>query len=135
MHFGRYSLDNFLLKNVIVFVLGNQISKWRSFEKRAVFHLLFTILSHKGKDKTILQHISHFTQICILLSLLTFLPYQFCKNYEFITYGFFFGVIQSPWCVQSTIPHQINSWQMYLQKCHKKHLARCAMTHESTVYV
>ena len=27
------SLDNFLQKNVIVFVFGNQISKWRSFEK------------------------------------------------------------------------------------------------------
>ena len=28
------SLDNFLLKNVIVFFFGNQISKWRSFEKK-----------------------------------------------------------------------------------------------------
>ena len=27
-----FSLDNFLLKNVIVFLFGNQISKWRSFE-------------------------------------------------------------------------------------------------------
>ena len=32
-----YSLDNLLQKNVIVLFLGNQISKWRSFEKRAVF--------------------------------------------------------------------------------------------------
>ena len=31
------SLDNFILKNVIVFFFGNQISKWRSFEKKGYF--------------------------------------------------------------------------------------------------
>ena len=31
------SLDNLLQKNVIVLFFGNQISKWRSFEKRAIF--------------------------------------------------------------------------------------------------
>ena len=31
------SLDNLLQKNIIVFFFGNQISKWRSFEKRAIF--------------------------------------------------------------------------------------------------
>ena len=37
------SLDNLLQKNVIVFLFfGNQISKWRSFEKRAIFDVLFT---------------------------------------------------------------------------------------------
>ena len=36
------SLDNLLQKNVIVFFFENQISKWRSFEKRAIFDLLFT---------------------------------------------------------------------------------------------
>ena len=41
------SLDNLLQKNVIVFIFGNQISKWRSFEKRAIFVQKF------------LQHISH----------------------------------------------------------------------------
>ena len=39
------SLDNLLQKNVI----GNQISKWRSFDKRAIFDLLFTFFSHQGK--------------------------------------------------------------------------------------
>ena len=43
------SLDNFLQKNVIVFFFGNQISKWRSFLKRAIFDLLFTLSSHQGK--------------------------------------------------------------------------------------
>ena len=43
------SLDNLLQKNVIFLFLGNQISKWRSFEKRAIFDLLFTFSSHQGK--------------------------------------------------------------------------------------
>ena len=38
------SLDNLLQKNIIVFFFGNQISKWRSFEKRAIFDQLFTFL-------------------------------------------------------------------------------------------
>ena len=36
------SLDNLLQKNVIIFFFGNQISKWRSFEKG----LFFTYFSH-----------------------------------------------------------------------------------------
>ena len=43
------SLDNLLQKNVTVFFFGNQISKWRSFEKKKgdwaggpIFDLLFT---------------------------------------------------------------------------------------------
>ena len=47
------SLDNLLQKNVIVFLFGNQISKWRSFEKMAIFDLLFTFFSHQGKVTTI----------------------------------------------------------------------------------
>ena len=43
------SLDNLLQKNVIVFFFGNQISKWRSFEKRAISDLLFKFFSHLGK--------------------------------------------------------------------------------------
>ena len=53
------SLDNLLQKNVIVFFFGNQISKWRSFEKRAIFDLLFTFFSHQGKVTKIPLHISH----------------------------------------------------------------------------
>ena len=36
------SLDNLLQKNKIVFFFGNQISKWRSFQKG----LFLTLLSH-----------------------------------------------------------------------------------------
>ena len=44
-----YSLDYLLQKNVIVLFIGNQISKWRSFEKRAIFDLLFTFFNHQRK--------------------------------------------------------------------------------------
>ena len=54
-----YSLDNLLQKNAIVFFFGNEISKWRSFEKGAIFDLLFTFFSHRGKLQKFLQHISH----------------------------------------------------------------------------
>ena len=33
------SLDNLLQKYVIAFLFENQISKWRSFDKRAIFDL------------------------------------------------------------------------------------------------
>ena len=33
----------------LYYLLGNQISKWRSFEKRGYFDLLFTCFSHQGK--------------------------------------------------------------------------------------
>ena len=53
-------LDNLLQKNVIVFIFGNQISKWRSFEKRAIFDPLSTFFSHQGKlTKIPSAHISH----------------------------------------------------------------------------
>ena len=48
------SLAYFFLKNVIVFFFfGNQISKCRSFEKRAIFDLLFTFFNHQGNDTKI----------------------------------------------------------------------------------
>ena len=53
------SLDNLLQKNVFVLFFGNQISKWRSFEKRAILDLLFTFFSHQGKiTKNPSAHIS-----------------------------------------------------------------------------
>ena len=84
------SLDNLLQKNVIVFSFGNQISKWRSFEKKGYFDLLFTFFSHQGKfTKTPSAHIS-LTYIHVFCSpFWLFLPYQFWKKkYEFIRYGF-----------------------------------------------
>ena len=75
-----YSLDNLLQKNVIVLFFGNQISKWRSFEKRAIFDLLFTFFSHQGKvTKIPSAHITHILTR-ILLILLTFFALPILKK-------------------------------------------------------
>ena len=75
-------LDNLLQKNVVVFFFGNQISKWRSFEKRAIFGLLFSFFSHQGKVTKIPSvHIS-LTYIHVFCSpYWLFLPYQVWKKY------------------------------------------------------
>ena len=89
LDFFLCSLDNLLQKNVIVFCFGNQISNWRSFEKRAIFDLLFTFFSYQGKVTKIRSaHIS-LTYIHVFCSpYWLFLPYQFWKKSEFISYGF-----------------------------------------------
>ena len=53
------SLDNFLQKNVIVFFFGNQISKWRSFEKGLFLTYFSHVLVTREKLQKFLQHISH----------------------------------------------------------------------------
>ena len=87
------SLDNLLQKNVIVLFFGNQISKWRSFEKRAIFDLLFTFFSHQGKvTKTPSAHIS-LTYIHIFCSpYWLFLPCQFWKKIRIYQIRFLFGM-------------------------------------------
>ena len=72
------SLNNLLQKNVIVFFFGNQLSKWRSFEKGAIFDLLFTFFTYQGKvTKIPSAHIS-LTYIHAFCSpYWPFLPYQF----------------------------------------------------------
>ena len=62
------SLDNLLRKNVIVFFFGNQISKWRSFEKRPILDLLFTFFSHQGKVTKILTAYILLTYIHVFCS-------------------------------------------------------------------
>ena len=76
------SLDNLLQKNVIVLFFGNQLSKWRSFEKRAIFDLLFTFFSHQGKvTKIPSAHISlTYIHTRILLTLLTFFALPILKK-------------------------------------------------------
>ena len=61
MQIGSFlcSLDNLLQKNIIVSFFGNQISKWWSFEKRAIFDLLCTFFIRQGKvTKISSAHIS-----------------------------------------------------------------------------
>ena len=87
------SLDNLLQKNVIVLFFGNQISTWRSFEKRAVFDLLFTFFKSPGKSykisfSTYLTHIhTH-----ILLTLLTFFALPILKKIRMYQTRFLFGM-------------------------------------------
>ena len=83
------SLVNLLQENVIFLFFGNQISKWCSYEKRAILTYFSTFFSHQGKiTKIPLAHIS-LTYIHAFCSpYLLFLPYQFWKKYEFIRYGF-----------------------------------------------
>ena len=45
-----YCLDNFLLKNVIVFIFGNQVIKWLSFEKKVYFWPTFHNFCHQGNN-------------------------------------------------------------------------------------
>ena len=86
------SLDNLLQKNVIVFFLKIKFQDGAHLKKKAIFDLFFTFFSYQGKVTKILFPYfgTYLTYINthILLTLLAFLPYQFCKNYEFIRYGF-----------------------------------------------
>ena len=73
------SLDNLYKKNVIVLFFGNQVSKWRSFEKRAIFDLLFFshFLVTREKLKKFFQHISQTHTYTHFAHPIDFLPYQF----------------------------------------------------------
>ena len=87
------SLDNFLQNNVIVFFFGNQISKWRSFEKRAIFDLLFTFFSYQGKvTKNPSAHIS-LTYIHVFCSpYLLFFASPILKKIRIYQVRFLFGM-------------------------------------------
>ena len=87
------SLDNLLQKNVIVLFFGNQVSKWRSIEKRAIFDLLFTFSSHQGKV-TQIYFSTHLTHIHthILLTLLTFFALPILKKIRIYRVWFLFGM-------------------------------------------
>ena len=73
------SLDNLLQKNVILLFFGSQISKWRSFEKRAIFDLLFTFFSHQGKvTKSFRTYVTHIhTRISLTLLIFFFFFFFF----------------------------------------------------------
>ena len=87
------SWDNLPQKKVIVLFYGNQISKWRSFKKRAIFDLLFTFSSHQGKvTKIPSAHISN-THIHVFCSpYWLFLPNQFWKKIRIYQVRFLFGM-------------------------------------------
>ena len=73
------SLDNFLLKIAIVFSFGNQISKWRSFEKELFltyfkFVFLITRERHKKSFSTYPTYIGLHTRILLFLLTVFCLP-------------------------------------------------------------
>ena len=53
-----FYVDILLQKNVIVFLFGNQISKWRSFEKGAILTYFSHFLITREKLQKFFQHIS-----------------------------------------------------------------------------
>ena len=87
------SLDNLLLKDVMDFIFGKHILKWRSFEKKRLFlkNLLFAFLVKREKTRTFPQHISHSHNTRILLTLLKCFAYtNFAtkKKYKLFKHGF-----------------------------------------------
>ena len=105
------SLDNLLQKNVLVLSFGNQISKWCSFDKRAIFDLLFTFFSHQGKvTKIPSAHIS-LTYVRVFCSpYWLFLPYQFWKKYEFIRYGISLVWVLVLILIRAILEQSITKW-------------------------
>ena len=71
------SLDNFLLKNAIVFIFGNQISKWRSFKKGQFLTYFAHFLVTREKTQQFLQHISHLHKYMCLAQFST-INHYFC---------------------------------------------------------
>ena len=67
------------LDNLIHLIFGNQISIWRSFEKKGIFLTYFShFLVTREKLQKFLQHISH-SHTCTYFAhpIDFFLPYQF----------------------------------------------------------
>ena len=82
------SLDNLLQKNVIVLFFGNQISKWRSFEKKGYFWPTSHFLLTRKKLQKFLQHISQTHTYTYFAHPIYFFALPILKKYEFIRYGF-----------------------------------------------
>ena len=77
------SLDTFLLKNVVVFICGKQILKWRSFgKKEAIFDLLFTFFSHQGEAQNSFNTLSHLHKYRYLAHPIDFFALPILENYE-----------------------------------------------------
>ena len=83
------SLDNLLQKNVNVFFFGIKFQNGAHLKKkRAIFDLLFTFFSHQAKVTKIPSAPISLIHTCIDFFALPILK----KKYEFIRYGFLFGM-------------------------------------------
>ena len=85
-------LDNLLRKNIISFFFENHISKWRSFEKRAIFDLLFTFLVTREKLQKFLQHISHSHTYMYFAHPIDFFALPILQKIRFYQIRFLFGM-------------------------------------------
>ena len=105
------SLENLLLKDVIVLFFGNQISKWRSFEKGAIFDLLFTFSSHQGKvTKIPSAHISNTYMHVFCSPYWLFCLTNFEKKYKFIRYGFSLVWVLVLILIRTILEQSITKW-------------------------
>ena len=78
------SLDNLLQKNIIVFFFGNQMSKWRSFEKGLFLTYFLHFLVTREKLQK-LQHISHshtYTHFAHLIDFFCLTNFEKIRNYQ-----------------------------------------------------
>ena len=89
-----WSLDILLQKNVIVLFLGNQIWKWRSFEKKRLFLTYFShFLVTREKLQKLLQHISQtHTYTYFAHPIDIFCPTNFEKKIRIYRVRFLFGM-------------------------------------------
>ena len=86
------SLDNLLQKNIIVCLFGNQISTWRSFEKRAILTYFSHFLVTREKLQKFLQHISHSHTYAYFAHPIDFFALPILKKIRIYQVRFFFGM-------------------------------------------
>ena len=85
------SLDNLIQKNVIVFFLENQISKWRSFEKGLFLTYFSHFLVTREKLQKFLWHVSHshtYMYFAHPIDIFCLSNFEKKNKNEFIRYGF-----------------------------------------------
>ena len=86
------SLDNLFQKNVTVLFFGNQILKWCSFEKRAIFDLLSHFLVTREKLQKFLQHLSHSHTYTYFAHAIDFFALPILKKIQIYQIRFLFGM-------------------------------------------
>ena len=90
------SLDHLLQKNVIVLFFGNQISKWRSFEKRAILTYFSHFLVTREKLQKFLRHISQTHMYTYFAHPIDFFALPILKKIQIYQVRFLFGM--ESWC-------------------------------------
>ena len=106
------SLDSLLQENVIIFFFGNQISKWRSFEKKRLFLTLY--FSHfsatREKLQKFLQHISHSHTYMYFAHLIDFFCLtNFEKKIRIYQIWFLFGIVLVLILIYAILEQSINN--------------------------